>query len=70
MPAVESIREYRLSRALRKRQFEIALNLAIRAAGEGKRPVHFFDMDQTKAPLPLKVGTDAVMERAVFQFRL
>lgn len=39
---------------------EIALNLAIRAAGEGGMPVHFFDMDQTKPLFRSRWARDAV----------
>lgn len=39
---------------------EIALNLAIRAAGDGGPPVHFFDMDQTKPLFRSREARDAV----------
>jgi len=39
---------------------EIALNLAILAAGEGGMPVHFFDMDQTKPLFRSRWARDAV----------
>ena len=39
---------------------EIALNLAIRAAGEGGMPVHFFDMDQRKPLFRSRWVRDAV----------
>ena len=35
---------------------EIAVNLALKLAAQGKRPVHFFDMDMTK---PLFRARDA-----------
>lgn len=39
---------------------EIALNLAIRAAGDGGPPVHFFDMDRTKPLFRSREARDAV----------
>ena len=46
---------------------EIVLNLAIRAAGDGGPPVHFFDMDQTKPLFRSREARDAVeLSGAVF----